>query len=183
MNLFWQQQKKLFSSSKTGVRYHPMIIQFCLSLVAKSPSCYEELRNSGVLVLPSQRHLKDYRNAIRPRRGFQEEVVKELNDITSSYFDVQRYVVLLFGEMKVKSNLVFDKNTGELIGFTDLGDLELNFAVLDKSEEIATHALTFLVRGVCTELKFCLAHFATTGVTAVQLSTVLGGSWYTGDHM
>ena len=109
-------------------------------------------------MLPSQRRLKDYRNAIRPQRGFQEEVVKELNDITSSYFDVQRYVVLLFGEMKVMSNLVLDKNTGELIGFTDLGDLELNFAVLEKSDE----------HGVCTELKFCLAHFATTGVTAVQ---------------
>ena len=46
MSLFWQQQKKLFSSSRTGVRYHPMIIRFCLSLAAKSPSCYEELRNS-----------------------------------------------------------------------------------------------------------------------------------------
>ena len=120
-------------------------------------------------MLPSQRRLKDYRNAIRPQRGFQEEVVKELNDITSSYFDVQRYVVLLFDEMKVMSNLVLDKNTGELIGFTDLGHLELNFAVLEISDEIATHALAFLVRGVCTELKFCLAHFATTGVTAVQL--------------
>lgn len=34
---------------------------------------------------------------------------------------------------------------------------------------IATHALAFIVRGVCTELKFCLAHFATTGITASQL--------------
>ena len=59
MNLFWQEQKKLFSRSSTGVRYHPMIIRFCLSLAAKSPSTYEELRNSGVLVLPSQRRLKD----------------------------------------------------------------------------------------------------------------------------
>ena len=34
---------------------------------------------------------------------------------------------------------------------------------------IATHALAFLVQGVCTELKFGLAHFATTGITAAQL--------------
>ena len=169
MNLFWQQQKKLFSSSGTGVRYHPMIIRFCLSLAAKSPSCYEELRNSKVLILPSQRRLKDYRNAIRPKRGFQEEIVQELKSLTDSYFDVQRYVVLLFDEMKVMSNLVLDKVTGELIGFTDLGDLELNYGVLEKVNEIATHALAFLVRGVCTELKFSLAHFATTGVTAAQL--------------
>ena len=54
MSLFWQQQKKLFSSSPTGVRYHPMIIRFCLSQAVKSPSCYEELRNSKMLVLPMQ---------------------------------------------------------------------------------------------------------------------------------
>ena len=68
MKLFWELQQKLFSSSQKGVRYHPMIIRFCLSLAAKSPSCYEELRNSGVLVLPSQRRLKDYRNTIKPKR-------------------------------------------------------------------------------------------------------------------
>lgn len=169
MRLFWQQQQKLFSSSPSGVRYHPMLIQFCLSLAAKSPSCYEELRNSKVLVLPSQRRLRDYRNCIKPERGFQEEVVKELISMTSSYFDVQRYVVLMFDEMKVMANLVFDKVSGDLIGYTDLGDPDVNFATLEKVDQIATHALAFLVRDVCTELKFCLAHFSTSGVTAVQL--------------
>ena len=68
-----------------------MIIRFCLSLASKSPSCYEELRNSGVLVLPSQRRLKDYRNAIKPKRGFQKEVLDVLKAETEHYFDVQRY--------------------------------------------------------------------------------------------
>ena len=85
MSLFWQQQKKLFSSSRTGVRYHPMIIRFCLFLAAKSPSCYEELRNSKVLVLSNQRRLKDYRNATRPQRGFHEEIAQELNSLTDTY--------------------------------------------------------------------------------------------------
>ena len=169
MKLFWQEQRKLFTSSTTGVRYHPMIIRFCLSLAAKSPSCYEELRNSGVLVLPSQRRLKDYRNAIKPKRGFQKKVIEVLKSETSGYFDVQHYIVLLFDEMKVNANLVLDKVTGELIGFKDLGDPELNFAALEKADVIASHALVFLVRGMCTELKFALAHFATTGITAAHL--------------
>ena len=92
-----------------------------------------------------------------------------LKSETSSYFDVQRYIVLLFDEMKVNANLVLDKATGELIGFTDLGDPELNFAALEKVDVIASHALVFLVRGVCTELKFALAHFATSGITAAQM--------------
>ena len=78
MNLFWQEQKRLFARTYTGVHYHPMIIRFCLSLASKSPSCYEELRNSGALILPSQRRLKEYRNAIRPKRGFQKEVLDVL---------------------------------------------------------------------------------------------------------
>ena len=169
MELFWQQQKKLVSSSATGVRFHPMIIRYCLSLAAKSPSCYEELRNSGILVLPSQRTLRDYRNFIRPKRGFHESVLQELTAMTDTYFDVQRYIVLLFDEMKIMSNLVFDKVTGELIGYVDLGDPNVNFATLDKADAVATHALVFLVMGVCTDLKFSLAYFATNGITATQL--------------
>lgn len=169
MDLFWQQQKKLSTRSSTGVRYHPMIIRYCLSLATKSPACYEELRKSKILVLPSQRTLKDYRNCIRPKAGFQEEVIEELKDLTNSYFDVQRYIVLLFDEMKIMSNLVFDKVTGELIGYLDLGDPDINFGTLEKVDEIASHALVFFIRGICTELKFSLAYFATNGVTSHQL--------------
>lgn len=169
MDLFWQQQKKLSTRSSTGVRYHPMIIRDCLSLATKSPACYEELRKSKILVLPSQRTLKDYRNCIRPKAGFQEEVIEELKDLTNSYFDVQRYIVLLFDEMKIMSNLVFDKVTGELIGYLDLGDPDINFGTLEKVDEIASHALVFFIRGICTELKFSLAYFATNGVTSHQL--------------
>ena len=169
MDLFWQQQKKLLTRSSTGVRYHPMVIRYCLSLATKSPACYEELRKSKILVLPSQQTLKDYRNCIRPKAGFQEEVIEELKDLTNSYFDVQRYIVLLFDEMKIMSNLVFDKVTGELIGYLDLGDPDINFGTLEKADTIASHALMFFVRGICTQLKFSLAYFATNGVTSHQL--------------
>ena len=39
MKLFWQEQRKLFIRSTTGVRYHPMIIRFCLSLAAGESRC------------------------------------------------------------------------------------------------------------------------------------------------
>ena len=79
-------------------------------------------------------------------------------------------MVLLFDEMKVMANLVLDKTSGELIGFIDLGDPDLNFGVLEKVDALASHALAFLVRGICTELKFGLAHFATSGITAAPYS-------------
>ena len=52
-----------------------MIIRFCLSLAAKSSSCYEELRNSGLLVLPSQRTLRDYRNFVKRKPGYNKDKI------------------------------------------------------------------------------------------------------------
>ena len=71
MKPFWEEQQKyVMSSSSSSIRYHPMVIKFCLSLAAKSSSAYSDLRcnsktNSGVLILPSLRTLRDYRNYIR----------------------------------------------------------------------------------------------------------------------
>ena len=67
MKLFWKEQKKYLSISPKARKYHPMIVRFCLSLAAKSPSAYGELRNPNILILPSRGTHRDYKNAIRPR--------------------------------------------------------------------------------------------------------------------
>lgn len=54
-----------------------MITRFCLSLASKSASAYDELHNCNVLVLPSRRTLRDYKNVIKPSTGFNTEVVVE----------------------------------------------------------------------------------------------------------
>ena len=150
-----------------------MIIRFCLSLAAKSASCYEELRNSGILKLPSQRTLRDYRNFVKPKPGFNKLVIDELVGLTKSYSNTQRYIVLLFDEMKIRSNLVFDKNTGQLIGFTDLGDSTINCAAFKKQDELASHDFfvtsAFFITGLTTNLKFLFSYFATKGVTVFQI--------------
>nr|XP_047133158.1 uncharacterized protein LOC124811499 [Hydra vulgaris] len=175
MNLFWQEQKKLFRVSSSGVRYHPMIIRYCLSIASKSPSAYQEIRNSKILVLPSLRTLRDYKNYIPPKVGYQDSIVEELSRQTKHYTNIERYVVLLIDEMSIKSNLVFDKNSNQLIGFVDLGNPDLNFATLQKCE-LASHALVFMVRFVATSLKFSLAYFTTITATAVQLFSLLWDS-------
>ncbi len=172
MNLFWQQQKKLLASPNFGRRYHPHLIRFCLSLHSKSPSAYRELASSGVLVLPSERVLRDYRNYFKPKPGFNVENIDRLKDITTQLFDVQRYVALSFDEMKIQSNLVFDKHSNELIGFVDLGDEVSNSAAFDTLTAIATHVLAFMVRGVASDLKYILGYFSTENLTSYQLMPI-----------
>jgi hypothetical protein len=73
-------------------------------------------------------------------------------------------------EMKIQENLVFDKSSGELISFIDLGDPLTTFAnVNEDSDPIASHALAFLVRGLATHLKHIVAYFFTGNVTSFQL--------------
>ena len=65
--------------------------------------------------------------------------------------------------MKIQEDLVWDKYTGELIGFVDLGDIQTNFV-----KELATHVLKSIVK----PLSFSLATFATAGVTSFQLMLI-----------
>ena len=133
MTFFWEQQQKYLQSSSSGVRYHPMIIRYCLSLAAKSSSAYDDMRydektGTGFLVLPSRRRLRDYKNYIRPQRGFNKDIVTELQHKVENFTDPEKFIVLLFDEMKIQENLVWDKHSGELIGSVDLGDPSLNYA-------------------------------------------------------
>ena len=174
MKLFWEEQLKYIKSSPNEVKYHPMIIKYCLGIYAKSPAAYEQLRynekeGSGVLVLPSQRTLRDYKNYIRPQRGFNDNVINELAIKTKEFTAAEKFVILCFDEMKIQDDLVWDKHTGELIGFVDLGDIDLNYATLNKVDKIASHVLVFLVKSVINPLSFSLAIFPTEGAKCIQL--------------
>ena len=71
-------------------------------------------------------------------------------------------------EMKIQEKLVWDKHTGDLIGFVDLGGTELNYATSQKTDQIASHVLGFLARSIVNSMKFSLANFATRNATSVQ---------------
>ena len=68
-------------------------------------------------------------------------------------------------EMKIQENLVRDKHTGELIGYVDLGDIDLNYAKLLKVITVASHVLVFLIRSIVNLFEFSLANFATDGIS------------------
>ena len=168
MKFFWQQQMVLLQSKKMGRRYHPQVIRFALSIHGKSPAAYRELRESGALVLPSERVLRDYKNYFKPKPGINMENIECVREKVRSFSEVQRYVVLVMDEMKIESSLVFDKYSGDLIGFIDLGDPMVNFAFVEE-ETLATHALAFLVRGLCTDLKHVISYYLTGDLTSFQL--------------
>lgn len=63
-----------------GLRYHPLFIRWCLSIMLASPKTYNVIRESGLITLPSQRTLKDYINWFKPKLGYQNETFMQLKD-------------------------------------------------------------------------------------------------------
>ena len=44
MKLFWEEQQKCINcSSSSSIKYHPMIIKYCLAMASKSSAAYKEL--------------------------------------------------------------------------------------------------------------------------------------------
>lgn len=178
--LFWEEQLKAASvSDSRQTRWHPVIIKWCLNLKLMSSSAYHALRTSGFIKLPSERTLRDYTNYFANKPGFQHEVNQQLIDEVN--LDVlpeeRRYVALLIDEMKIKEGLVYNKYSGEMIGFTNLGDINDQLLRLEEGDSehppIATHILALMVRGILFKLEFPYAHFGTQGITAEILFPIV----------
>ena len=177
--LFWKQQiDALLCSNLKQMRWHPLVIRWCLSIKLRSPSTYEAMCKSGLLKLPSQRTLglRDYTHVIKPSSGFSDEVdemlMKEgrINEIE----EWQKHVVLIFDEMHIKEDLVFDKTTGELKGFIRLGNINDHLLNLESAlsndcagqmPPLANSMLTFMVRGIFIDLHFPYAQFPCKNLT------------------
>jgi len=97
--------------------------------------------------------------------------------LVAIYLFIIRYAVLVFDEMKIREDLVFNKFTGEIVGFVDFGEnsMDKHFSALKKDctmqkskpldeRTLATHMLTVMVRGIFFHLNFPFAQFAATGI-------------------
>ncbi len=145
------------------MRWHPMMIKWCLNLKHLSTTAYHALRTSGFIKLPSERTLRDYilTTLVAKLVSNHAEVDLVLVEEASLHSSPKwsKYVVLLFDEMKVMESLVYDKHTSQVIGFTELGNLNDQFDELEKQDanpSIATHILGIMVRGVFSSLRFLI---------------------------
>lgn len=168
--LFWEEQLKAASVKDPRLmRWHPVIIKWCLNLKLLSSSSYHALRTTGFIKLPSERTLQDYIHYNPNNVGFQDgahqQIVEELA------------VSLIIDEMKIKEGLVYNKYTGEIIGFSHLGDINDYLQRLEQSDNqhppVATHVLGLMIRGMLFKMEFPYAHFSTTGITAETLFPII----------
>lgn len=129
-------------------------------MAAKSASAYDELREifkDSALILPSRRVLRDYTNVIPPKASFYPGVIKGLVQTTKGYDKYQRYVFILFDDMKIHAGKL---DLGQTFWRTyRICDPDINFPTLEKSDDLASHYLMFIVRDITTTLKHILSYF------------------------
>ena len=181
--LFWEQQRKALQvKNSKSIKWHPLMIKWCLYLRHLSGRAYETLRESGAIRLPSQRTLRDYTHCVSSTAGFSASVDRHLMEIAdvSKYPEFKKNVVIIMNEMYIKEDLVFNKVSGELVGSSNLGDInshllkfESTLEEEDSQEQLAKTMLVFMVRGLFSSLEFhmysdhvpqlpeigCLIHF------------------------
>ena len=175
--IFWDQQLEAARKHDAkGMRWHPLMIRWCLFLRHQSQSAYETLPQSGCISLPSQRTLRDYTHYVEASTGFNTEVDKQLME-AAKIGDCKEYekcVIILLDEMHIREDLVFDKSTGTLVGFVNLGDTNSHLLEFEQSllqdmtpshPQLAKIMMMFMVRGLFTSLRFVYAPFLCKNVT------------------
>ncbi|XP_047145625.1 uncharacterized protein LOC124818645 [Hydra vulgaris] len=182
--LLWQEQlKNIGLKNKKSARWHPLFVRFCLSIYLKSPAAYEHIRNSGFIELPHRTTLNQYTDFASSKSGFVPEIVSRLClDLKiETLKDHERQTIIMFDEMKIKQNLIFCSTSGELRGFTELGDMneELNefdrcFSLeTQKTKDLASHILCVMVGGLLKRFAYPLAYFCTAGLLSDQLFPII----------
>ena len=166
-HLFLEQQQKAASlKDARSMKWHPLIIKWCLYLRHLSGKAYELLRKTGAVSLPSQSTLRDYTHYVSTMIGFSAEIDKQLLDLVSFDKEYNRYVTLVMDEVHIREDLVYDKNEGTLIGFVNLGETNNHLVKYeasldgDYSPTIAKSMMVLMVRGLISKLNFPYAQFA-----------------------
>ena len=87
----------------------------------RSSGAYEALHDSGCIKLPLQRTLRDYTHYVKASTGFSSEVDGMLVKAATCP-EREKWVILLLDKMHIREDLVFDKHTGAMIGYANLGE-------------------------------------------------------------
>ena len=132
------------------------MIRWALYLHCRSSGAYETLQKSGVIALPSSRTLRDYRHlSSTSSPGF--SVTTDLLDL------IKCPKPNLIDEVYLKVGLVYNKSTGSLVDFADLGgivqqlsDYEDCLSTDSNVRLLAKTMMVFMVRGIfCNKFSVC----------------------------
>lgn len=140
--LFIQQQIEYHEGGRHAMAWHPTMIRWALTVHAKSAAAYSMMRDSGLVVLPSERTLDNYKHYREYNAGVDYDIIEQHSKSHSN-----QDFSLLMDEMRIKQGLVYSID-GKLSGYVSLSISNGNFLSSDFKEDLASHALVLMARGI-----------------------------------
>ena len=164
-------QAKALNVPSREMRWHPLVIKWCLRIYSRSHSLYADIRDSGFLKLPSGRTLSDYKNFSSSKSGWQSSVLDAMrnNFKEQGFSGVAKLGGLFFDEVKIKEGLLFDSPSWELVGFVDLESRDVA-GTENIQDSLATHILQFYFKSVFANFQYPCAYFLTKGISGQMLN-------------
>ncbi|KAL3842007.1 hypothetical protein ACJMK2_020080 [Sinanodonta woodiana] len=114
--LLQSQSSPLKANSPNGRRWNKKVISICLALWVRSPRTYQDIVDSTMMILPTGRHLRRYKNRVPQEAGPQDEVflwmyqaANDANVPDEGFADG-----LIHNETKIQQDLVLDTRGGKL---------------------------------------------------------------------
>ena len=124
---------------------------------------YEFLRTKILYPLPSYRTLCERVETLRMAPGLQEDVLDLLQIKTNEMESRERDCVLILDEVQLRRKIEYDPSLKCLTGYVSPELSQTN-------DEEASHALVFMIKGLCKPYKQCVAWYLSgTGTSGAKL--------------
>lgn len=182
--LFLEQQVKANKvKGKTGMRWHPLILRWAIQIKMLSSSAYDSL--CQFIKLPSERTLFDYSHVYEEKPGIQHQFINEVSKkVWEQQNPYQEFHALLFDEVTVCQNLVQCKQTGQIVGYCHLTEVQTEILELKqkltaeaqgtplqtiKSPPIAKKILAYMIKGATSGVKSIVATYPVNSLVKEDL--------------
>ncbi|KAL1485431.1 hypothetical protein MTO96_031986, partial [Rhipicephalus appendiculatus] len=150
------QVRVLEKGTMRGSSWSPETLQKALHLKVACGSKGYDFVKENVVPLPAKRTLQKQMEHIKFRPGILDEVFAALKQRSSSLKPEERHACLLMDEMQLNPGLDYDASTGSIIGHPTIRPSNP-----EAKEELATHALVFMLAGLTTRWKQAVAYHFT----------------------
>lgn len=143
-----------------GRRYTLKEKSMCLAMYKSGPRSYR-FKENKMMVLPSLSTLSRHCANLTFRSGICPELFGFIKAKVKDWSKSDLICALSFDETAVKSSVEFSSTDDEILGFVEMAGI--------KKPIFATHALTFMLRGIKVPFKQPVAHYYTTDIKAYEL--------------
>ncbi len=160
---FFSMQIKNSGKNPNGRRYTSEEKGLALVLYKNSPKNYRFMEK--FFVLPSKRTLGRYSAELIFQTGVDMKLFAHIAEKVKSFPDEYKYCTLMWDEVSLKAHLDYNASRDEIDGFVDMLGV--------RRSAFATHALTFMIRGIKIPFKQPIAYFFTHGLKHFELAEMI----------